>query len=43
VRSVSPRLEQDRPLSGDLEAVAGLVLDGGLARLRARALAEARR
>jgi histidine ammonia-lyase len=30
VRSLSPRLRDDRPLSGDIEAVAGAVRDGSL-------------
>jgi histidine ammonia-lyase len=30
VRTVSPRLGDDRPLAGDIEAVAGAILDGSL-------------
>jgi histidine ammonia-lyase len=30
VRELSPRLRDDRPLAGDIEAVAGAVRDGSL-------------
>jgi hypothetical protein len=30
VRSVSPRLGEDRPLSAEIEAVAGSIRDGSL-------------
>ena len=30
VRSLSPRLRDDRPLTGDIEAVAGAIRDGSL-------------
>jgi histidine ammonia-lyase len=31
VRTLSPRLKDDRPLSGDIEAVAAAIRDGSLA------------
>jgi hypothetical protein len=30
VRSLSPRLREDRPLDGDIEAVAAAIRDGSL-------------
>jgi hypothetical protein len=30
VRELSPRLRDDRPLAGDIEAVAGSIRDGSL-------------
>jgi histidine ammonia-lyase len=32
VRSISPRVVEDRPLGGDIEAMAGAIRDGSLAR-----------
>ncbi len=42
IREVVPHLEADRPLSGEIEAVAGLVRDGTLAGAAAAVVGELR-